>query len=367
MSGSNGNLPRPLLRNFSTIEPQAVSWLWPGVIPLGTLTVWVGMPEVGKSTLTGDIAARLTRGLPMPGVDQYDHDEMTNGNGCHPVIFCSAEDDVATTIKPRLMAAGADTKLVESLEGVIQPSGDVDELSLLDLRVIAQAVEDTKAKLVIIDPVNNYMGGVETYKNSDVRQVLGPLRRMAEHLEIAVLLVSHPIKSGGSAMHAVSGSAAFVEQPRSVYYIGRMPDDPDRRGMARIKCNLWPESVGYSYTMRGVQINLDPEDEDQVIDAPVIDWDSEPMTVSADKLIAHAREGGAKAERSEVEQWLEDQLEDGPVWKSDLVASGTLLAYSWRQIERSKVKLGVKHGRVGFGPDMRTYWYRGEDTGQPTS
>jgi len=90
------------------IEAKPVRWIWPNRIPAGALTVIDGNPGVGKSTLLAELIAHVTTGKSWP-----------DGAPCHSVgrvLLCTGEDDPAPTLKPRLLAAGADTSKVQILE-----------------------------------------------------------------------------------------------------------------------------------------------------------------------------------------------------------------------------------------------------------
>jgi predicted ATP-dependent serine protease len=45
-----------------TITPELIEWLWTGRLPLHDLVVLAGEPGLGKSTMTTELAARITRG-----------------------------------------------------------------------------------------------------------------------------------------------------------------------------------------------------------------------------------------------------------------------------------------------------------------
>ena len=130
----NGRTPKPLTPDpvhqrehtseaalgtlLSTVKPERVSWLWPGRIPLGKLTILDGDPGLGKSVLTLTLAAHVTRGWSMP------FEEREPGVECEPagVVLLSAEDGLDDTIRPRLDAAGADVERVLALDKV--PASD---------------------------------------------------------------------------------------------------------------------------------------------------------------------------------------------------------------------------------------------------
>ncbi len=140
---------RPVLTNLSEVEPLPVEWLWRGRIPRGAITILDGDPGLGKSTLTLDLAARVTTARPMP-----DGTEGVPGG----VVLLSAEDDVARTIVPRLRAAGADCSRVVAFSAVADKDGKEDIPSFpSDLSALEEAIERVGAVLVIIDPLVAYL------------------------------------------------------------------------------------------------------------------------------------------------------------------------------------------------------------------
>jgi AAA domain len=148
----------------SEIEPEAISWLWGGRIALGKQTLIAGEPGLGKSQLSISIIAAVTTGGTWP-----------NGEGCAPkgnAIILSAEDGVADTIVPRLMAAGADLDRVHIVSAVRNPDqGSRRTFNLqTDLALLEQKLDLIgDVRLVAIDPVSSYMGAVDSHKNTDVR------------------------------------------------------------------------------------------------------------------------------------------------------------------------------------------------------
>ena len=139
------------LIKLSEIQSQEVSWLWFPFIPYGKLTIVQGDPGDGKTTLVLNIAAKLSKGK---GLD----DEMKPTEPLN-VIYQSAEDGLADTIKPRLEQAGADC------ENILVIDESMKSLSMIDER-LEEAVIRTKAKLLILDPIQAYLGGGMDNKQS---------------------------------------------------------------------------------------------------------------------------------------------------------------------------------------------------------
>ena len=118
------------------------------------------------------------------------------------MIVISAEDDPADTIRPRLDAAGADVERMHCMSTVPQRNGDTVEDRLFSLREDLKVLEREirrlpDSRLVIIDPISSYLGGVDTHRNADVRSALHPLAALAERTGVAIVAVSHLNKSVG--------------------------------------------------------------------------------------------------------------------------------------------------------------------------
>ena len=218
---SNGHGPgrRLLMTKVSDVKAEAVRWLWQGRVVLGMLNVVVGEPGLGKSTLAYDLAAKLSRGA-LEG-DLYGEPS--------DALVVTYEDHVASVVRPRLEAAGADVTRVRVI-GVRQEDDSEGLLSLpADLDLIRDAIERTGARLLIVDPiVASLAGEINSHRDQDVRRVLAPLAQMAERYDIAVAAVMHVNKSTAKQFfQRVGGSIGFTGAARSMLLVARDPDDPD--------------------------------------------------------------------------------------------------------------------------------------------
>lgn len=210
---------------MSEIQSQEVAWLWYPFIPYGKLTIVQGDPGDGKTTLVLNIAAKLSRG---EGIDS----EMKLTEPL-TVIYQSAEDGLADTVKPRLEAAGADCENIS----VIDES--VKSLSMIDER-LEEAVIRTKAKLLILDPIQAYLGGgMDMNRANEARDMTKKLAALAEKYQCAIVLVGHMNKAAGNkAAYRGMGSIDFFAVARSVLLVGRVEGEANIRAVVQIKNNL---------------------------------------------------------------------------------------------------------------------------------
>lgn len=178
-------LDEPIIVGLGAVEPEPVEWLWEERIPLGALTVLDGHPGTGKSTITMDLAARLSRGRRMP-----DGSRGQLGS----TLLLSAEDMLARPIRARLEAAEADLDRVHGLEGVTDPQHPMGRLLSLptDTRVLHRAILNTGAMLCVIDPFFSYLDGeINTGIDAEVRRAMMPLTVVARDTGCAFILVRH--------------------------------------------------------------------------------------------------------------------------------------------------------------------------------
>lgn len=210
---------------MSEIQSQEVAWLWYPFIPYGKLTIVQGDPGDGKTTLVLNIAAKLSRG---EGIDS----EMKLTEPL-TVIYQSAEDGLADTVKPRLEVAGADCENISVIDESIK------SLSMIDER-LEEAVIRTKAKLLILDPIQAYLGGgMDMNRANEARDMTKKLAALAEKYQCAIVLVGHMNKAAGNkAAYRGMGFIDLFAVARSVLLVGRVEGEANIRAVVQIKNNL---------------------------------------------------------------------------------------------------------------------------------
>ncbi|MBI1796746.1 MAG: AAA family ATPase [Candidatus Eisenbacteria bacterium] len=219
----------------ATVTALAVEWLWASRIPLGMLTVLDGDPGLGKSTVTLDLAARLSRGAVMP--------DGTPGPAAAGVVILSAEDDLARTIRPRLEAVSADLMRIATVAIRGEHGATRDPLvTAADLAGVEHAAREVGAKLIVIDPLMAFLpSGVDAHRDQDVRRALALLRALAERTGAAVLVVRHLNKSGGArAVYRGGGSIGIIGAARAGLLLAVDPENEKERVLAAVKMNLAP-------------------------------------------------------------------------------------------------------------------------------
>lgn len=222
--------------NMDEIPATEVEWLWYPYIPYGKITIVHGDPDDGKTMMILQLASILSRGDKLP-CDDTEREPIK-------IIYQTAEDGLSDTIKPRLLAGNADCKQIK----VIDESEAA--LSMLDERV-EQAIVKTGAKVIILDPVQAYIGAkIDMNRANEVRNVLSQLGRVAEKHGCAVILVGHLNKvQGGKANYRGLGSIDFQATARSVLIVGRLKENEEVRVVAHEKSSLAPEGKPIAFEL----------------------------------------------------------------------------------------------------------------------
>lgn len=223
------------LIHMEDVQIRKVNWLWYPYIPYGKITVIEGDPGEGKTTLALTLAALLSRGQPLPCDEDIPYEPIS-------IIYQTAEDGIDDTIKPRLEKANADCSKIRVIDETEK------ELSMTDER-LEQAIAETNAKLVILDPIQAYIGSdVDMHRANEIRPVLKRLGIIAEKYGCAIVLIGHMNKASGSkSTYRGLGSIDIQATARSVLLVARIPDKPNIRIMAQDKSSLAAagDSIGF--------------------------------------------------------------------------------------------------------------------------
>ena len=284
--------------NMADIQSQEIEWLWYPFIPYGKLTIIQGDPGDGKTTLVLNLAAKLSKGIGL--------DEDMQVSEPMNIIYQTAEDGLADTVKPRLEVADADCEKIM----VIDESEK--SLSMIDER-LEQAIVQTNARLLILDPIQAYLGGgMDMNRANEARDMTKKLGLLAEKYKCAIILIGHMNKAAGNkAAYRGMGSIDFFAVARSVLLVGRIEGQKNTRAVVQIKNNL--AAFGHS---------------------------------KADELLGGITPKANKKERAK--QLIYELAETNSVVKSeDIVNLAEEKGISKRTLENAKKELGIKGKRIG--------------------
>ncbi len=310
---------------------ENVKWLWPGRIAYRKLNIIAGDPGVGKSQVTLDVAARVTKGVALPSGEP-----VAPGN----VVLLTAEDGPADTVRPRFEAAGGDPAQLHVFNAIIEPDGS-KRLPRFpeDLAWLRAAIEQVDGKLVIIDPLSAYLSGsINSWNDQHVRHVLALLAQLAEETGVAVVIVMHLNKATNQGvMYRAGGSIAFVAAARSVQLVVPHPDDDDLRVLSVVKSNLAkkPSSLLYRIESHGR--------------ASRIRWGGVSPLDAETLLAEQARSGEKQLKIEDAKDFLQDVLPGARRPKEEVMAEGQKAGHTRRTLERAFSKMSGICTKDDFG------------------
>ena len=220
---------------YEDIEQTSVEWLWFPYLPFGKLTIIQGNPGEGKTYFAMMLTAACTNRKTFPNMEEI---EPFN------VIYQTAEDGMGDTIKPRLVEAGADLSRVMVID-------DTEEALTLSDDRIEKAIRQNQVRLLIIDPVQAFIGAdVDKNRANEVRPVFRKLGMIAEKTGCAIVLIGHLNKSSGTqSTYRGLGSIDFQAAARSVLIVGRIKDEPEVRVVCHTKSSLAPEGKAIAFRL----------------------------------------------------------------------------------------------------------------------
>lgn len=314
---------------MNDIEIEEVKWLWYPYIPAGKVTILQGDPGNGKTHFALQVASAVTTECKFPTGTS----DIKGGN----IIFQTAEDGLGDTIKPRLIKAGADAKKVFVIK-------DTDcTLSLIDSR-IEEAINEKKARLLIIDPLQAYLGDdVDMHRANDIRPIMHKLSDVAERTGCAIMLIGHMNKDSKSqkGIYKGLGSIDIVAAARSVLLLGRDPKNKNIRAVVPVKSSLAPEAKAVAF-----ELNRDTG----------FKWLGESELTERDLLSASKEDKKEISVLEKAKKYILELLEDGDILVKEAVEILTDEGFSESTIRRAREELEIESYSTGFGEGKKGYW-----------
>jgi len=248
---------------YSEITRKPIRWLWPGRIAFGKLTTLDGDPNYGKSSILCDIAARYSRGRPMP-------EESAAVCPAGGVVLVMMEDDPADTNIDRLTRVGADLSRISHLGEI--PAGEIEHIPITrsfnlqkDVPLLVREIKRMNAGLVVLDPLAGLIGKASTNEANEMYNVLDPLAAIARVMGVAVIFTRHLNKQQSEhSLYRGSGSMAIIGRARVGLIVSDDPVDDSIKVLANHKNNIAKHAPSLSYQIKN--------DEEQGDTRPYIVW-----------------------------------------------------------------------------------------------
>jgi hypothetical protein len=312
---------------------------------MGAVSIFAGRGGEGKTTLALDYVARVTTG-------KLRGDYLGKPRN---VLIISSEDDPATQLKPKLIAAGCVTDRVDLVNVRVKWADGVtakDVPSLLqDLEVIREAIEHTKPLLIVFDPLMSSMEG-DANRPTDVRRSLQPLMGLLHEYNLACIAIAHVNKGAGTvAGERLAGASTFRDVCRSLLLFAHNKET-DERICTQDKSSYSPNGTdSFKFKLVTVTVPTDDGRETTVAKVELLG----PSSQSVSDIWAMDRDPDGATNQSAA-GWLREYLEaaGGPVLQAEIVAAGESYGYAERTLQAAARRLQV--ARTGGGHNGPMSW-----------
>ena len=272
------------------IKTSKVDWLYENRIAPGFITLFAGRSGLGKSFVTCDIVARLSRGEPAI-YSKIKRPPLRT-------LFIS-EDSPEYVLGPRLLELKADRKMVRFMTW-----DAMAQYTLADVEMLDQAYQECgHPGLLVIDPPANFLGSVDEHKNAEVRTVLKTLIAWLDLHHVAAILITHINKQLGKGMDAVErimGSVAWGTTARITCAFTKDPDAPGQFLFGGTKNNLGELAETFMYKIVKTET------------LATIEWQGTTDT-TMDDAIDHIKK---KSKGKNAVEWLEQRFREKREWES---------------------------------------------------
>tara|TARA_Y100000588_G_scaffold96452_1_gene104481 strand:+ start:2318 stop:3985 length:1668 start_codon:yes stop_codon:yes gene_type:complete len=336
LNGSRSDGSTLQITKLSEVKSKDVQWVWEKRIPLGKNTMITGDPNAGKSYLVLGIASHVSTGRRWP-----------DGAGCDVgnIMLVTAEDGLEDTVAPRLTSLAANLDRIIHLSMEVASGPKKDSLVLgKDLPDIEKALVANDIRLLIIDPITAVVGDRNSFKGTDVRQMMTPVTEMCERTNTALLTVMHQNKNSRefNAMYRVSGSGDFVAVARSVYLVARHPENEDLRIFSAVKSNLSSQAHPLAFSISQVD---------------GFQWSKEPVSLTAQDILLASQNIETTSQLEESVEFLVEILKDGnSVPATEIFKEAEEIGIANATLRRAKTKLKIKSRRVNVAQDGKSRW-----------
>lgn len=291
--------------NLSDVKETKTRWLGKPYFPLGKITIVQGDPGEGKTTFMLNFIAAYTNPINKERPPIH-------------TIYLNAEDGLADTIKPRLIAAKANCDYVHTID-------DTHMALTIDDQRIEDAIVMTGARLLVIDPLQAYLGAnIDMHRANEIRPVMSRLAGIAERTGCAIVLIGHMNKAQGmKSTYRGLGSIDLIAAARSVIVIAKDKSNPDVRVIAQIKNSLAPIPKPSAF---------------KILEGGEIEFIDEYECDIEDLLMGI----GSDAEYKEASAILREELKNGEKPQTELMYKISHLNLSNYKVKQLKQSLGIK-------------------------
>lgn len=293
-----------VFQKMSEVEPEAVEWTVPGLIPNGEITLLCGDGGVGKGLFTAQLVAYVTTGRTS---EIFSAAREQTGN----VVILAGEDSVDTVLCPRLKAVEADFEKIQVAASnyYYRMTG---KTPYLDDESLWARIESVNPSLVVVDPIQSFLPpNINMNNRQQMRGLLQKLQGMAQECGFSLLLVMHTNKgTGASGRNRMNGTADFWDAARSVLMMGHELNSD--------RVYLSNEKNSYSEPAQTMLFTMETVETEKGMKAVRLAFDETTERKDADFVCEKPEKAAGKSET--VQRMILSVLNESPEKKMESIA-----------------------------------------------
>lgn len=328
----------PFLSCFKSLDDfteEEASWIIPGWIPEGQITLMAADGGLGKTTIWCNIITALSSGTrcvldPL----EYKREPAT-------VAFLTTEDSVRKKLKKKLRLAGA------NMHNILTPDFLADKGGLLrDLKFgsneMERFIKHFKPVLCVFDPVQGFIPPeINMGSRNAMRDCMAPLISLGEECGTTFLIICHTNKRKGAwGRDRIADSADLWDVSRSVLMAGYTEDHGIRY--------LSNEKNNYSQLQETILFTIN---DDGQIQSEGTSWKRDREYMQENSISQSA------PKRDDCKEYILHALDKagGSIKSKELEEQVKQAGYSYITIRRAKDDLKksgeIKYFATGFGKE----------------
>ncbi len=365
---------RPVTVRLADLSPEPLEWLWPDRIPLSKVSLFIGEPAVGKSLLALDIAARVSAGVPWP-------DRPSEPNPPAGVLLLASANNLADTVLPRLVAAGASLDRITAVTSLRTASQEelprpLWRLSLRPTLAHLDALlqENPDCRLLVLDPFTRFLTQLHSPNSIDAQVLIESLADLAARHRITVLAVCQASRNATGFTWQRAHTRFAADSARTIWALaedsrkGSSPPRSKKRTSKKGKRSVSSQAADQSSPKLFLPIKTNvtahvpplacsiavPEG----ADAPRILWHDETLPASPGELLDRRTR---TLDQSDAVAWLRELLTEGPCPATEVLQQGKDNGFAERGVRRAYTTLACIRKRRGKGPNAVWIWALPDD------
>jgi archaellum biogenesis ATPase FlaH len=327
---------RFLVTSLADVEVEQLDWIWYPYLARKELTILEGDPGLGKSYVAQMIGAAIVDGKRLPTVKAH---PAVKGK----VAYFDLENSAGTVTKARLVDNGCkNMKDYYQDEQVFM----IDDEDIMER--VYEGLERIQPDLVVFDTLNTYIGKADVHKASETQQAMKHFVEIARRFNCSCVVLRHLTKSTKEkALYRGQGSIAFTGMARVVMTVGQHPEDDNVRVMAVTKLNVTKIPDALTFEIKPLPDTLKRQDRSELVWGDFVD-------LTADEIMMTSP---AKKKRGdEVEDFLRDLLESGPMTKGAVERAAKARGISIKIVLRTAAAIGVVRQKKGYAGKRTSVW-----------